>query len=205
MHVWLQADGQAQRVSGLKKNGSCVCAVDSTLWSFPAVKYEDVLQQVDSCGDSLNTLQQQVRNKINLHHCTSGCIQSQFHLWLDGLHGYIRTWTCNPENTFSHQETGVFVCVSLQLKLSSERLPHIQAVVKNMTARLEPYQFLHHEGLYSALSLRLLGQELSQLETDVDAIHSQLNSAQTQKLSKEVQQNMQWSHLMMIRHVFKQQ
>ncbi|XP_045894231.1 olfactomedin-like [Micropterus dolomieu] len=126
-----RGDGQAQRVSGQRKNGSCVCAVDSNLWTFPAVKYESVLQQVQSCEGSLNNLQEQVT-------------------------------------------------------LSSQRLPQIQALVKNMTARLEPHQYLHNQTLYTALSLRLLGQELSQLETDVGVIHKQLNNGQTQKLSKEV-------------------
>ncbi|XP_038560918.1 olfactomedin-like [Micropterus salmoides] len=124
-------DGQAQRVSGQRKNGSCVCAVNSNLWTFPAVKFESVLQQVQSCEGSLNNLQEQVT-------------------------------------------------------LSSQRLPQTQALVKNMTARLEPHQYLHDQGLYSVLSLRLLGQELSQLETDVGVIHKQLNNGQTQKLSKEV-------------------
>ncbi|XP_051239221.1 olfactomedin isoform X3 [Dicentrarchus labrax] len=124
-------DGQAQRVSGVRKNGSCACEVNSTLWSFPAVKYEAVLQQVESCGGSLNTLQEQV-------------------------------------------------------KLSSERLPQMQALVTNITARLEPHQYLHNQGLYTALSLRHLGEELSQVETDIGAVHRQLNNAQTRKLSKEV-------------------
>ncbi|XP_051239222.1 olfactomedin [Dicentrarchus labrax] len=124
-------DGQAQRVSGVRKNGTCACEVNSTLWSFPAVKYEAVLQQVESCGGSLNTLQEQV-------------------------------------------------------KLSSERLPQMQALVTNITAQLEPHQYLHNQGLYTALSLRHLGEELSQVETDIGAVHRQLNNGQTRKLSKEV-------------------
>ncbi|GLD67121.1 olfactomedin-like protein, partial [Lates japonicus] len=123
-------DGQAERVTGQKNNGSCVCEVNFSKWSFPAVKYEAVLQQVQSCEGSLNNLQEQVN-------------------------------------------------------LSNQRLPQIQALVNNVTARLEPYQYLHYQGLYTALSLRQLGQELSQLETDVGAIHSQYNNPQTQKLSKE--------------------
>ncbi|KAM9352046.1 olfactomedin-4-like [Symphorus nematophorus] len=126
-----QGDGQAQRVSGQKKNGACECAVDADLWTFPAVKYEAVLQRVQSCEVSLNALQEQVL-------------------------------------------------------LAMQRLPQIQAVVENVTARLEPHRNLHNRGLYIDLSLRQLGQELNQLETDVGVVHSQLNNAQTQKLSKEV-------------------
>ncbi len=77
------------------------------------------------------------------------------------------------------------------MALSNQRLPQIQALIENVTARLEPYQYLHNQGLYTALSLNVLGQELSQLETDVVAVQSQLNNTQTQKLSKEVQENMQ--------------
>ncbi|XP_070686272.1 olfactomedin isoform X2 [Pempheris klunzingeri] len=124
-------DGQAQRVLGQQKNGSCVCPVDSNLWSFPAVKYESVLQQVVSCDGFLNDLQEQV-------------------------------------------------------ELSSQRLPQFQALLNNMTARLEPYQYLHHKGLYADLPLRLLSQELGQLEKDIDAIHGRLNNPQTLKISKEV-------------------
>lgn len=69
----------------------------------------------------------------------------------------------------------------------------IQALVKNITARLEPYQYLHDQGLYTSLSLRLVGQELSQLETDISAIHSQLNNSKTKKLSKEVLQKQEIS------------
>lgn len=124
-------DGQAQHVVGQKKKDACACEVNSTMWSFPALKYEAVLQQVESCEGSLNNLQEQVQ-------------------------------------------------------LSNQRLPQIQALVENATARLAPYQYLHDRGLHSALSLRLLGQELSQLETDISDIHSQLNNTQTQKLSREV-------------------
>lgn len=74
----------------------------------------------------------------------------------------------------------------LQVTLSSQRLPQILATVKNVTSRLQPYQYLQNQGLYSALSLRQLVQELSQLRTDVGQIHSQMNNAKTQKLFEEV-------------------
>ncbi|XP_071750810.2 olfactomedin-like [Centroberyx gerrardi] len=124
-------DSQAQRVSGQEKGGSCVCAVNSSMWSFPVVKYDAVLQQVQSCEDSVNNLQTRV-------------------------------------------------------ELSNQHLPDIQAQVEKLTARLQPYQYLNDKGLYSALSLRLLGQELGQLETDISSIHTAKNNAQTQKLTKEM-------------------
>ncbi|XP_037538588.1 olfactomedin [Nematolebias whitei] len=123
--------GSAQRVAGLKKDDMCQCEVNSTMWSFPALKYEAVLLQLQTCEGSLSSLQE-------------------------------------------------------QLTVSSQRLPEIQAQVENITARLQPFQYLHHKGLYTILSLRLLGQELSRLETDISAVHVQMNNVQTQTLSKEV-------------------
>lgn len=81
------------------------------------------------------------------------------------------------------------MCVSLQVELSTQRLPEIHALIKNVTERLQPHRYLHDQGLYTDLSLSLMGQELSQLETDVGVIHSQLNNAQTKKLSAEVRQD----------------
>ncbi|XP_075996833.1 olfactomedin-4-like [Genypterus blacodes] len=124
-------DSQAQLVLGQTTNGSCVCEVEPSLWAFPVVKYESVLQQVQSCNDALSHLQARVQ-------------------------------------------------------LSTQRLPHIQAAVGNVTARLEPFHYLNDKGLYTALTLRLLGQELSQLETDISVVHGQLKNPQTQSLTKEV-------------------
>lgn len=59
-----QTAGQTQLVPGLKHNNSCTCVVNSTLWAFPAVKFEAVAQQVESCEASLSTVQQQVRNQV---------------------------------------------------------------------------------------------------------------------------------------------
>ena len=75
------------------------------------------------------------------------------------------------------------------MKLSTQRLPEIHAQIKNVTERLEPHQYLHNQGLYTDLSLSLMGEEFRQLETDVGVIHSQLNNAQTKKLTKEVRQD----------------
>ena len=60
-------------VLGLKQNNSCVCMVNSSLWFFPVAKYDDVVQQVEACEITLNTIQQQVRNKGLLHSCHSTC------------------------------------------------------------------------------------------------------------------------------------
>lgn len=76
--------------------------------------------------------------------------------------------------------------LSLQVNLSSQSLPQMQLSIQNITARLEPHRYLHHQGLYSSLALPRLVQELTRLETDVGSIHTQLNNKKTQKLSEEV-------------------
>ncbi|KAM9754731.1 olfactomedin isoform 2-T2 [Menidia menidia] len=124
-------DGQAEKVFGLKKDGVCRCQVNSTTWSFPAEKYEAVLQQVQTCEGSLRNLQEQVM-------------------------------------------------------ISGQRLPQIKARVENVTARLQPFRYLLNQGLYTALSLHRLSEELGVLEANIGAVHSQLNNTQTEKLSKEV-------------------
>ncbi|XP_077452538.1 olfactomedin-like [Stigmatopora argus] len=73
-----------------------------------------------------------------------------------------------------------------QVHLSKQRLPQIYAVVDNITRRLEPYQYLHYRGVYSALSLRQLGEELSKLETNINTLSLQRTNDETTKLSKEV-------------------
>lgn len=80
----------------------------------------------------------------------------------------------------------IYIFFFLQLNLSSGRLPEIQALVKNLTARLEPYQYLHNMGLYTDLSLRQLAQKIGELEVDVSSVHRQQGSRQTGKLVDEV-------------------
>lgn len=72
-----------------------------------------------------------------------------------------------------------------QVNVSSERLPQMQALLQNLTARLEPYLYLKKTGLHTALWLRTLGQELNKLEVDIGLLHSQRETAETQTLSKE--------------------
>ncbi len=115
----------------------------------------------------------------------------------------VQVYCANSIEHFRKHDTGIlkthsvveslfyFVHISLQLKVSSQRLPQFQALVENVTARLEPHLYLHNQGLYTALSLRLLSEELSQLEEDIGVVHNQLNNSQTQKLSKEVHKIMQ--------------
>ncbi|XP_057693638.1 olfactomedin-like [Corythoichthys intestinalis] len=93
------------------------------------------------------------------------------------------------EATLQHIETCEDSLKRLQeqVHLSKQRLPDIYAVVDNITRRLEPFQYLHYRGVYSALALRQLGEELSKLETNIDSLSFQGNNDETTKLSKEVQ------------------
>uniref|UniRef100_A0A4W5Q9Q9 Si:ch211-194m7.4 n=1 Tax=Hucho hucho TaxID=62062 RepID=A0A4W5Q9Q9_9TELE len=61
-----------------------------------------------------------------------------------------------------------------------------EATIENVTARLEPYQYLNDQGLYTALHLRQLAKELRELEEDISSIHQDKPSDQTQKLTQEV-------------------
>uniref|UniRef100_A0A8C2XCK6 Olfactomedin 4-like 2 n=1 Tax=Cyclopterus lumpus TaxID=8103 RepID=A0A8C2XCK6_CYCLU len=121
----------SSRVSGQRKDGSCVCQVDPDLWLFPAGSYSAALRQVQSC----------------------------------------------------------------EVELSSRRLPQVQVLIKNVTERLKPHQYLHNRGLYTDLPLRLLGQQLSQLETDIGAIHSQFNNMD--KLRTYVDRMKMWNTINM--------
>ncbi|XP_061821737.1 olfactomedin-like [Nerophis lumbriciformis] len=73
-----------------------------------------------------------------------------------------------------------------QVNLSHQRLPEIQSLMDNITARLEPYDYLNYRGLYASLHLRPLTQDLSKLENDINAMSIQMDNDQTKKLSKEV-------------------
>lgn len=61
----LQVDSKGLR--GLRRNSSCVCTLDPPLWSFPAVKYENVAEQIQACQDSWEELQQQVTDEEQLN------------------------------------------------------------------------------------------------------------------------------------------
>ncbi|KAM9470824.1 olfactomedin-like [Clarias gariepinus] len=51
--------GHAVSISGQEKNDACVCDVNSSIWGFPAAKYDSVLLLVQNCHDSLQRLQAQ--------------------------------------------------------------------------------------------------------------------------------------------------
>lgn len=74
----------------------------------------------------------------------------------------------------------------MQLNVSIDRLPEMQALLRNLTARLEPYQYLLDMGLYTNLALQELAERIGALEIDVGSIHGQQGTTKTKNLVKEV-------------------
>ncbi|XP_030645455.1 olfactomedin-4-like [Chanos chanos] len=65
-------------------------------------------------------------------------------------------------------------------------LPKIQAIIKNVTARIEPLKYLDTKGIHNALHLRQLSQDLEEISQMINTAHSENQSAETQKLKEEV-------------------
>ncbi|KAL2093689.1 hypothetical protein ACEWY4_011001 [Coilia grayii] len=123
----------SQRITGQQKNGSCVCDVRSLAWTFPAIKYENVSDLVEDCGNALQTLQTQI------------------------------------------EETKV-------------TMPNLLATVENVTHRLGRFQYLNSNGLYNALHLKQLGEEMQQLQDIIDVTHNDNPSKETVQLTAEITQ-----------------
>lgn len=66
-------------------------------------------------------------------------------------------------------------------------MPQLLAKVANLTGRLKPFQYLNSNGLYNALQLRELSEELDELQNTIDIVHNDYPSDETIKLTREVQ------------------
>ncbi|KAI4895827.1 hypothetical protein NFI96_026610 [Prochilodus magdalenae] len=128
----LQQAGHTQRIQGYENNGSCVCAVNSTTWAFPAVKYETVTQMLHGCE-------------------------------------------------------GLLLKLQTQTVMTNRVVPNMLATLENITARLQPFQYLNTHGLYNALHLRQLSEELQELQQITSAAHRDRPGAETQRLNTELQ------------------
>ncbi|XP_030630330.1 olfactomedin-4-like [Chanos chanos] len=73
-----------------------------------------------------------------------------------------------------------------QVTQTNGELPKIQAIIKNVTARIEPLKYLDTKGIYNALHLRQLSQDLEEISQMINTAHNDNPSAETQKLTKEV-------------------
>ncbi|XP_046705061.1 olfactomedin-4-like isoform X2 [Silurus meridionalis] len=59
MLKYAKGRGQAHRVQGQERNGTCVCKVNSTVWAFPTAKYDGVTELLQNCQNSQQHLQTQ--------------------------------------------------------------------------------------------------------------------------------------------------
>ncbi|ROL54565.1 Olfactomedin [Anabarilius grahami] len=122
---------EAQRVPGLQKTDSCLCKINSSIWTFPAVQFVEVTKEVQTCEENLNEFEEKLRN-------------------------------------------------------TDVELPSMGATLQNITARLEVFNYLHTSGLYNALHLRQLNQELEEIHQIVNEAHLQNPNNETHNLLSEL-------------------
>ena len=78
-------------------------------------------------------------------------------------------------------------CSHRQTVMTNKVVPNMLATLENITARLQPFQYLNTHGLYNALHLRQLSEELQELQQITSAAHRDRPGAETQRLNTEVQ------------------
>nr|XP_002666846.2 olfactomedin-4-like [Danio rerio] len=122
---------EAQRVPGLQKTDSCLCKINSSIWTFPAVQFMEVTRQVQVCEEILDEFEEKVIN-------------------------------------------------------TNAELPMMEATLQNITSRLKPFDYLYKSGLYSALYLRQLNQELEEIHRSVSETHMQNPKKETRTLLREL-------------------
>ncbi|XP_051548597.1 olfactomedin-4-like [Myxocyprinus asiaticus] len=123
--------GHSQKVPGKQDGDSCVCRISSSIWDFPAVRFEEVTKQVQTCEVNLIEFQKKIKNK-------------------------------NAE------------------------LPKMEANIKNIIARLKPFEYLNTNGLYNALQLQQLNDELEEIHRATREVHKNNPSKETQNLLNEL-------------------
>ncbi|KAI5105554.1 olfactomedin-4-like, partial [Silurus meridionalis] len=65
-----------------------------------------------------------------------------------------------------------------QTETSTKTMPEMEVKLKNMTERLEKYQYLNTQGLYNALHLKQLSQEIQQLHDTMSNVQTSKGDAQ---------------------------
>ncbi|XP_051979332.1 olfactomedin-like [Xyrauchen texanus] len=123
--------GHSQRFPGKQDGDSCVCKISSSIWEFPAVQFEKVTKQVQTCEVNLIEFQKKIKNK-------------------------------------------------------NDELPKMDASIKNIVKRLKPFEYLNTNGLYNALHLQQLDQELEEIHRTTREIHQKNPSKETQNLLNEL-------------------
>lgn len=72
------------------------------------------------------------------------------------------------------------------MKDRNVQLPKMELALKDITARLKPFEYLNTNGLYNALHLRQLMEELDQIYSTASDALKISPSKQTNDLLKEV-------------------
>ncbi|TRY93639.1 hypothetical protein DNTS_029707 [Danionella cerebrum] len=122
---------KSQRVPGQQKADSCLCKINSSIWTFPAVQFVEVTRQVEICEDIVNEFEEKIR-------------------------------------------------------ITNAELPVMEATLQNITARLKSFDYLYTSGLFSALHLRQLKQELQEIHQSVNETYMRSPSKETTKLLHEL-------------------
>lgn len=53
---------ESQKIPGEQKNDSCVCKLSSSIWAFPAVRFEKAMKQLQTCEENLIEFQKRIRD-----------------------------------------------------------------------------------------------------------------------------------------------
>ncbi|KAG1938260.1 olfactomedin-4 [Pimephales promelas] len=122
---------EAQRVPGQQKNDSCLCKINSAIWTFPAVRFMEVTKLIQTCEENLNEFEEKMSN-------------------------------------------------------TDAELPLMRDTLQNITDRLKAFNYLHTSGLYNALTLRQLDQELEKIHQSVNESHLQKPTKETHNLLSEL-------------------
>ncbi|XP_043083928.1 olfactomedin-4 [Puntigrus tetrazona] len=122
---------EAQRIQGELKDNSCVCKLSSSIWAFPAVRFEGIQKQLQTCEENL----------------------LEFHK---------------------------------KIKHSSIQVPKMELTLKNIKARLKPFEYLNTNGLYNTLHLQQLIEELDEIYYTARDAHKKSPSKETNDLLKEL-------------------
>lgn len=57
-----QVTVEAQKIQGVQTDDSCVCKLSSSIWAFPAVRFEGVQKQLQTCEDNLLQFNKKVKD-----------------------------------------------------------------------------------------------------------------------------------------------
>ncbi|XP_063052131.1 olfactomedin-4 isoform X2 [Engraulis encrasicolus] len=73
-----------------------------------------------------------------------------------------------------------------QVEETKATMPNLLATVENVTRRLGPFQYLNSNGLYNALHLKQLGDELQDLQEIIGVAHNDNPSKETRQLTTDI-------------------